>query len=79
MRKRKTSHQPNLKAARAIVLGQDGVGKSGKQLRSIIVRTNLWHDRSVQYWILSHGKHSIAIILSASETNQSTLGFHLLL
>ena len=41
MRKRKTSHQPNLKAARAIVLGQDGVGKSGKQLRSIIVRTNL--------------------------------------
>lgn len=29
MRKRKTSHQPNFKAARAVVLGQDGVGKSG--------------------------------------------------
>lgn len=29
MRRRKTSHQPNFKAARAVVLGQDGVGKSG--------------------------------------------------
>ena len=37
----------------------------------------LRHDRSVQYWVLSHGKHRIAFILSASETNKSTLGFHL--
>ena len=29
MRKRKTSHQPNFKATRAVVLGKDGVGKSG--------------------------------------------------
>lgn len=29
MRKRKTSHQPNFKATRTVVLGKDGVGKSG--------------------------------------------------
>jgi len=36
MRRRKTSHQPNFKAARAVVLGQDGVGKSGILLTLVI-------------------------------------------
>ena len=63
MRKRKTSHQPNLKAARAVVLGQDGVGKSGK-----LVIFNKWfkHRSIVQYWILSHGRNVTATILSVS-------------
>lgn len=38
MRKRKTSHQPNFKATRAVVLGKDGVGKSGVYLLVIVVK-----------------------------------------
>jgi len=69
MRKRKTSHQPNFKAARVVVLGQDGVGKSGKLLTSYIIKLTIDSDRAVQYWILSPGKHSIPISLSASQSN----------
>jgi len=31
MRRRKNSQQPNLKSVRVMVMGQDGVGKTGKE------------------------------------------------
>ena len=46
MRKRKTSHQPNFKAARVVVLGQDGVGKSGE-----LVICNKFCERAILFFI----------------------------
>ncbi|KAJ7328529.1 hypothetical protein OS493_024444 [Desmophyllum pertusum] len=48
MRKRKTSHQPNLKAARAIVLGQDGVGKSALIVRFLTRRFITEYDQTLE-------------------------------
>lgn len=51
MRRRKTSHQPNFKAARAVVLGQDGVGKSGILLALVIYP----RERAIQEHITRKG------------------------
>lgn len=80
MRKRKTSLQPNLKAARAVVLGQDGVGKSGQVLFSFngvrLLITKIVPCTMKFYHVASI---LIAIILSANKANFRPLYFHLLL
>ncbi|KAL9982475.1 hypothetical protein ACROYT_G004522 [Oculina patagonica] len=48
MRKRKTSHQPNFKAARAVVLGQDGVGKSALIVRFLTRRFITEYDQTLE-------------------------------
>jgi len=48
MRKRKTSHQPNFKAARVIVLGQDGVGKSALIVRFLTRRFITEYDQTLE-------------------------------
>lgn len=57
MRRRKNSHQPNLKAARAVVLGQDGVGKSGILL-TLVIYTRLACNTGV------HHTQRMAVVLS---------------
>lgn len=36
MRRRKNSQQPNLKSVRVMVMGKDGVGKTGKPFCAIL-------------------------------------------
>jgi len=48
MRRRKTSHQPNFKAARAVVLGQDGVGKSALIVRFLTRRFITEYDQTLE-------------------------------
>lgn len=48
MRKRKTSHQPNFKAARVVVLGQDGVGKSALIVRFLTRRFITEYDQTLE-------------------------------
>lgn len=48
MRKRKTSHQPNFKATRAVVLGKDGVGKSALIVRFLTRRFITEYDQTLE-------------------------------
>lgn len=78
MRRRKTSHQPNFKAVKVVVLGQDGVGKSALIVRFLTRRFITEYHRTLESTWRHHMEVdneyvSIDLMDTAGENSQTKL------